>query len=337
MKTINIDGVIGWDVTAADIRVEFKAAGGDEIDLVISSPGGSVYEGLAIYNAIKDYRKQGGKVNARIVGLAASMATYVPLAADSITIEDNAIWMIHNPYSVCMGDQNDMNKEAEILSGIAVIMASAYSKKSGKTSEEIRQMMDEETYLFNGEIIENGFADFGTVSENSKNKTAAMATARTSFEAMKVSMSKQPEKLQTDKAAALIAEMNTKTVVNRGKKTAPVRAKKENKMEKKSGSYNEAIEAAEAVGRKQEQDRYNSLQFIARRYSNNAEIVALCAEAIELGTPSNDSMLQSKISLALRSGNVLSDGSREDAEAAHLAGMTLSEYKKFENDGEIII
>jgi len=207
MKTVHIDGIVGLDISAEDIRSALKAAGKEEVDFAISSPGGSVYEGLAIFNAIRDHRKSGGKVIARIIGLAASMASYIMLAADRINVEENAILMIHNAWGAVTGDYREMFKKGEILEGITNVMAAEYAKKSGKSEERILEMLDSETTLFGREIVDEGFADSiitqsGTGSAFSK--ASAMATARTNFEAARHRMGQTPERFEIQKAAALL-------------------------------------------------------------------------------------------------------------------------------------
>ena len=93
---------------------------------MVNSPGGSVYEGIAIFNLLRDFRRGGGVVNAKIKGLAASMATYVAMAADSVSVEDNAVWMVHNPWNISVGDAREMRKEADILDGLAKIRSQHY-------------------------------------------------------------------------------------------------------------------------------------------------------------------------------------------------------------------
>jgi ATP-dependent protease ClpP protease subunit len=104
---LNIDGAIGVDVFAREVREQLAAAEGP-VEILVNSPGGSVTEGVAIYNAIRDYRRAGNQVTARVVGLAASMSSYIPLAADTVTVEDNAVFMIHEPSMIALGRKSDM-------------------------------------------------------------------------------------------------------------------------------------------------------------------------------------------------------------------------------------
>ena len=99
--TIKIDGEIGWDIKAREIKGQLEESTGD-ITIEISSPGGSVYQGVSIFNAIKQYNK--GTVTTVITSLAASMASYIAIAGDTIKAYDNAVYMIHNASVFSWGD-----------------------------------------------------------------------------------------------------------------------------------------------------------------------------------------------------------------------------------------
>ena len=166
-KKIVIDGVIGWEITAQSIRRQLDSAKGKDVTIEISSPGGSVFEGLEIFNLIRDYT---GNVKSKITGLAASMASYIALAADTVTMHDNAVFMIHNPWAFTLGDYNELRKEADVLEGLAALLSQQYAKKTGKPVEEMRSLMDVETWLFGSEIKDAGFAD--DIIESEKTETA---------------------------------------------------------------------------------------------------------------------------------------------------------------------
>jgi ATP-dependent protease ClpP protease subunit len=205
-KKIVIDGVIGWDITGRMIRGKLDAANGEDIEVEISSGGGFVFSGLEIFNLLKNYE---GKVTTHLMGLAASMASYIALAGDYIKQEKNAIFMIHNAWSFAIGDQNDMRKEADILEGISNVLAKEYSKKSGKSFKEIKQMMDDETFLFGDEVLEAGFADEIIDSDIDDDKNDSIAKAKMTIENV-LSTLRESEKAKSDlqKAAAWIQEKN---------------------------------------------------------------------------------------------------------------------------------
>lgn len=156
MKII-IDDVIGWwPATAWEVRRQLDRAAGADVDVEIDSPGGSVTEGIAIFNLLRDYP---GRVSVTVSALAASMATYIAIAGDVVRVRDNSTWMIHNVWSVIAGDHNDLRKQADIQESLTKLLAQKYAQKTGEKTENIRDMMDGETYLFGSEIVDAGFAD----------------------------------------------------------------------------------------------------------------------------------------------------------------------------------
>ena len=348
MKQINLDGVIGWDVMAADFRAALNEANGDDIDLTISSPGGSVYEGLAIYNAIRDYRRAGGKIKARVIGLAASMATYIPLAADTVTIEDNAVWMIHNPWSIAMGDQNDFRKEAEILDGIAGLLIKAYTTKTGKSREELSAMMDAETWLYGEEIKEAGFADsIEPAGDGAESKDDAVAMARTEIESMKHILKSEPERQQLDRAAALIkaekpAVSRTQIPADKAEDTE-VPMDKELLRKEHSAVYEDVFNDGIQAGVEQERARQKALDETLEADPTNPKLAEVIAKAKAEGKSLAD--VQTQVFVAVRDGKLSGENppdlqtaeglealTEEDIQAAKLAGMTLDEYRKYSKE-----
>lgn len=207
-KTIELDGIIGWDVLAADVRAGLGEAGGS-VDLRINSPGGDVHEGIAIANALRRYRREGGHILASITGVAASMASYIAMWADEVRAEDNAVLMVHNPWSLAMGDHRTMSKAASILESIRGVLASAYAAKTGRGKDAILGEMDEETWLFGGEIVDAGYADRLTpAGDGPENKGAAMALALGAFAGMRAKLrDRESDADQFDKIAALVLHL----------------------------------------------------------------------------------------------------------------------------------
>ena len=151
-----IDGVIGWDTTGRSVRHYLAAREGQAITVEITSPGGSVAEGLEIFNRLNNHE---GRVTAIIMGEAASMATYIALAADVVEVECNAVFMIHNPWTFAYGDYVEFGKTTAHLESLAALLAQVYTQRTGKPEAEIRELMDAETYFYGQEIKTAGFAD----------------------------------------------------------------------------------------------------------------------------------------------------------------------------------
>lgn len=122
----------------------------------INSPGGDVFEGLAIHNALA--RHPAHKV-VTIDGIAASIASVVAMAGDEIVMPENAMLMLHNPSGAVIGRAQEMRQMADALDKIRASMTSVYAGRTSRSPEEIERLMDGETWLSAPEAIELGFAD----------------------------------------------------------------------------------------------------------------------------------------------------------------------------------
>lgn len=156
MSDLLLYGAIGWDVMALDVVREVSKAKGEKLTVRVNSPGGYVWEGLAIANAIKGH----GNTTTHVDGLAASMGSVIFLAGKKRLMATGSRLMIHNPTSYAGGEANDLRAEADVLDGIANDMAAMYSEVTGgKVSvDKAREMMDAETWLSPDEAVALGFA-----------------------------------------------------------------------------------------------------------------------------------------------------------------------------------
>ena len=201
MKIIAMNGVVGWDITSDDIEAQLKAAGGEEIRAEIHSPGGSVFEGLKIFNLFKNYA---GEVNFHIMGIAASILSYIPMSKGKVTAEANTVFMIHNVWGFSGGDHRALRKSADIYEGLSKTLAAAYAKKCGSAMAEVRKMMDEETFFFGQEAVDAGFVD-EIVGDDSGDKSAAVAQARLEVQECFARLKKEEQAEDSlDKIAALL-------------------------------------------------------------------------------------------------------------------------------------
>jgi ATP-dependent Clp endopeptidase proteolytic subunit ClpP len=204
MQQIKINGEIGFEVLASDIEEVLNNANGD-IELLIDSPGGSVFEGVTIFNLLRDYNK--GKITAIINGVAASMSSYIAMVADELKVYDNSTFMIHNAWGVTIGDYRDMQKTAEILQGLTKLLAKQYALKTGLNEKEVQKMMDEESWFFGEEIVKSGFADSVIKTEKQEDKQSALALAKEKFKNSIKKIKEKEEGLNDEKVAALMKDV----------------------------------------------------------------------------------------------------------------------------------
>ncbi len=177
MKTLYISGFIGEDVTPADFREQLKDAAGESLLIVINSPGGYVFDGREIYREIENYA---GKVEVQIL-LAASMASVMAMAADVISVGPDAVMMIHRASGISIGNAKDHAAESVLLERLDNQLAETYSRRTGKSVEEILNLMDETTYFFGKEIVDAGFGDIYIGGESGTTKEAAVNSAAVLF------------------------------------------------------------------------------------------------------------------------------------------------------------
>jgi len=155
------DEIGAYGVSAKDFIAELGKLPGDAaLTLRLNSPGGSVFDAVAIYNALK---RHAGPVTVSIDGIAASAASYIAMAGDTVVMPENAFLMIHDPSGLVMGTAGDMRAMAEALDKIAGVLVKGYAAKSGKAEDEVAALMSAETWFTAAEAVEAGFA--GSMSE----------------------------------------------------------------------------------------------------------------------------------------------------------------------------
>jgi ATP-dependent protease ClpP protease subunit len=150
------DEIGAYGVSAKGFLAELGALPEEAaIDLRLNSPGGSVFDAVAIHNALS---RHAGTVTVWIDGIAASAASYIAMAGDAIVMPENAFLMIHDPSGLVMGTAADMREMAGTLDKIAASMTRGYAARSGKTEDEIAALMAAETWFSAAEALEAGLA-----------------------------------------------------------------------------------------------------------------------------------------------------------------------------------
>ena len=156
-EVVIYDEIGAYGVTAKGFLAELGALPDDAaIDLRLNSPGGSVFDAVAIYNALK---RHAGDITVWIDGIAASAASYIAMAGDTIVMPENAFLMIHDPSGLVMGTAEDMRSTAEALDKVKGSLIQGYAAKSGKADDEIAALMAAETWLDAKDALDLGFID----------------------------------------------------------------------------------------------------------------------------------------------------------------------------------
>lgn len=204
MKEILIDREIsGWwgGISANEIRKQFdEVEEGEDIKLVVDCPGGDCFEGISIYNFIRDYaRNHTNKITTYIQGMAASAASWIVCAANSVNsdnkiiVEDNSIFMIHNCWGIAIGDHREMQKSADFSKRIDNLIIKMLSNRSKKDEKKIEKLMADETWYFGNEILENGFCD-----EVIKTETDPLAEMENKMNVAKVAFNSCQKKVKDE-------------------------------------------------------------------------------------------------------------------------------------------
>lgn len=145
----------GTGVTAKRISGALRSIGARDVTVNVNSPGGDFFEGVAIYNLLREHK---AKVTVRVMGLAASAASVIAMAGDEIQMGNGAFLMVHNAWAVAIGNRHDMKDAAAHLEPFDAAMAQVYASRTGKTVEAMAALMDKETWIGASQAVADGFA-----------------------------------------------------------------------------------------------------------------------------------------------------------------------------------
>ncbi len=200
VSELTIYGDIGdswwWDSTSAvDVDNALKNAGDNDLIVRLNSPGGSAFDGIAIYNRLNDHK---GKVTIHVDGWACSAASVIAMAADELIMGAGSMLMIHEASTIVWGNKGDFRKEAELLEKLEDGIIDIYMTKANITREEIRDMVNAETWFSANDALEIGFATStsSTVEDKDDDELTQM---KVEMQAMKEELHQlkntEPEKL----------------------------------------------------------------------------------------------------------------------------------------------
>lgn len=184
-NVISIYDVIGEDfwtgegVTSKRIAGALRRIGNQDVVVNVNSPGGDFFEGIAIYNLLREHP---AKVTIKVLGLAASAASIIAMAGDEIQISEVGFLMVHNAWAVAVGNRHDFAETAATLEPFDDAMASLYATRAGVDKAAAASWMDEETWFNGSRAVEVGLADgllpSSQVSESTEQSTKSLAAAR---------------------------------------------------------------------------------------------------------------------------------------------------------------
>lgn len=161
-----------YGVPAKQFIADLKALEASTIRVCINSPGGDVFDAIAIYNSLVSDRR---RIETRVDGLAASAAAFIAMAGATVSIAEHAVLMIHNSWGVAIGDKHDMRNMADVLARVDSQINEIFVRATGKTKAQIAAWLDAETWLTADEALEFGFVD--TVIRDSGAGSSANASA----------------------------------------------------------------------------------------------------------------------------------------------------------------
>jgi len=155
-EVIGEDWWTGGGVTAKRISAALRSIGERDVTVKINSPGGDMFEGIAIYNLLRGHP---AKVTVEVLGWAASAASIIAMAGDEIRMGLGTFMMVHNAWGVVVGNRHDMRDAAELFDGFDAAIADIYEARTGTARAEIVKLMDAETFMGPSDAVKHGFAD----------------------------------------------------------------------------------------------------------------------------------------------------------------------------------
>lgn len=186
-RTISVLDVIGYDwwtgegVTAKRVAAALRSMGAGPVTVNINSPGGDVFEGFAIYNMLRDHP---GEVTVKVLGLAASSASIVAMAGDNIQIARAGFFMVHNCWTIAIGNRHELRDLADDMEPIDAAIADIYAAQTAMEIKDIQRQMDSETWINGSSAVEQGYADeLLPADQTSKSEAKSSASAVRRLEA----------------------------------------------------------------------------------------------------------------------------------------------------------
>lgn len=220
-NVISVYDVIGEDfwtgegVTSKRVAAALRKIGGQDVVVNVNSPGGDFFEGIAVYNLLREHPH---KVTVKVMGLAASAASIIAMAGDEIQISEIGFLMVHNAWAVAVGNRHDMREAASTLEPFDDAMAALYAARAGVDKKQAAKWMDAETWMNGSQAIENGLADSLLPSSEVKEIDDKGTKARAAVQRVEAALARQG--LPRNERRSLIGALNGHQAVAGGDRQA---------------------------------------------------------------------------------------------------------------------
>ncbi|WP_427708351.1 head maturation protease, ClpP-related [Staphylococcus parequorum] len=184
--------MLEMDATSPKDVFDALSSTDEDVEVIINSGGGDVFSGSEIYTSLKEHQ---GNVNVKVVGVAASAASVIAMAGSKTEMSPTAQMMIHNASSIAVGDNREMQTAYNMLTSANKAVANAYIAKTGKSEQEITDLMNEETWFSADTAVEQGFADSKMFDESAPRLVANSGQMLSNDAVSRIAtlMSKTPE------------------------------------------------------------------------------------------------------------------------------------------------
>lgn len=208
--TISIFDVIGQDpwtgggTTAKRIDAALRSIGAKDVVVNINSPGGDLFEGLAIYNLLRAHPH---KVTVRVMAIAASAASIIAMAGDEVQIARAGFFMVHNAWVIAMGNRHDLREVADWLEPFDGAMADIYVARTGLDAKAINKLLDNETWIGGTDAIAKGFADAYVPADQIKTDAAAQAAGKERLTLMRAEAAFAKQGMSRRERRSLLSEL----------------------------------------------------------------------------------------------------------------------------------
>lgn len=297
MIIIRISGIIASfelenesNVTPATLRKSLDDAGSEDVLITINSPGGFVFQGLEMFSMIQNHP---GNTETRVVSLAASMGSVLALAGDKKSIEDTAMFFIHNAVGIGFGDHREMAKVTQWLKDITNLLAGLYQKHTTLSLTKAQNLMDDETQFFGKDLVDLGFELVETGDDVNQSTARVQAVAR--LKECEAKISNEEALNDLEKVAASIADEKQKPDIHKAgwnKNTLNSNLNQKTNDNITDDSQNPAADA----GKNNTEEKHMTLdEFMAKH-------PGLYAEAVQVGVNKEFDRANAHITLGRQAG-----------------------------------